>query len=103
MAYQSVNPFNGEVLHTFEEHTDWQMERMLASADKAFREIWSGNPIGERAKIIGKAAFLMRDRKEKFARLPTLEMGKRIAESRGEGEGGAESQEGTSPMDNDLH
>jgi len=84
MAYQSVNPFNGEVLQTFEEHTDRQMEKMLASADKAFREIWSGNPIRERAKIIGKAAFLMRDRKEKFARLTTLEMGKRIAESRGE-------------------
>jgi succinate-semialdehyde dehydrogenase/glutarate-semialdehyde dehydrogenase len=75
-----VNPFNGELVRTFEEHTDQQMEKMLAAADKTFRRIWSGNPIRERAKIIGKAASLMRDQKEKFARLPTLEMGKRRAE-----------------------
>jgi succinate-semialdehyde dehydrogenase / glutarate-semialdehyde dehydrogenase len=43
MAYQSVNPFNGEVLRTFEEHTDQQMEKMLSAADKTFREVWSGN------------------------------------------------------------
>src|SRR5580658_11103981 len=84
MAYQSVNPSNGEVLRTFEEHTDQQMEKMLAAADKTFREIWSGKPVRERAKIIGKAASLMRDQNEKFARLTTLEMGKRIAEGRGE-------------------
>src|SRR4051812_38762647 len=84
MAYQSVNPFNGEVLRTFEEHTDQQMEKMLAAADKAFREIWSGTAVRERAKVIGKGASIMRDQKEKFARLTTLEMGKRIGESRGE-------------------
>jgi succinate-semialdehyde dehydrogenase / glutarate-semialdehyde dehydrogenase len=84
MAYQSVNPFNGEVLRTFEEHTDQQMEGMLATADKTFREVWSGKPVRERAKIIGKAASLMRDQQEKFARLTTLEMGKRIGEGRGE-------------------
>ena len=58
MAYQSVNPFNGEVLRTFEEHSDQQMEGMLATADKIFREIWSGKPIRERAKVVGKAASL---------------------------------------------
>jgi succinate-semialdehyde dehydrogenase / glutarate-semialdehyde dehydrogenase len=84
MAYQSVNPFNGEVLRTFEQHTDQQMEQMLATADRTFRDVWSKTPIRERAKVIGKAASLMLDQKEKFARLATLEMGKRIAESRGE-------------------
>jgi len=43
MPYQTVNPFNGEVLRTFDEHTDQQMAQMLASADKTFREIWSKN------------------------------------------------------------
>jgi succinate-semialdehyde dehydrogenase / glutarate-semialdehyde dehydrogenase len=84
MAYQSVNPFNGEVLRTFEPHTDQQMEQMLVVADRAFREVWSRKPVRERAKVVGKAASLMLDQKEKFARLATLEMGKRIAESRGE-------------------
>jgi succinate-semialdehyde dehydrogenase / glutarate-semialdehyde dehydrogenase len=84
MAYQSVNPFNGEVLHSFDEHTDQQMEQMLATADRTFREVWSRKSVRERAKVIGKAASLMLEQKEKFARLATLEMGKRIAESRGE-------------------
>jgi acyl-CoA reductase-like NAD-dependent aldehyde dehydrogenase len=84
MPYQTVNPFDGEVLRTFDEHTDHQMEQMLANADKTFREIWSKKPARERAKIIGKAASLMLEQKEKFARLVTLEMGKRIGESRGE-------------------
>jgi succinate-semialdehyde dehydrogenase/glutarate-semialdehyde dehydrogenase len=84
MPYQTVNPFNGEVVRTFDEHTDQQMEQMLANADKTFRENWSKKPVRDRAKIIGKAASLMLEQKEKFARLATLEMGKRIAESRGE-------------------
>jgi succinate-semialdehyde dehydrogenase/glutarate-semialdehyde dehydrogenase len=33
--------------------------------------------------VVGEAASLMLDQKEMFARLATLEMGKRIAESRG--------------------
>jgi succinate-semialdehyde dehydrogenase/glutarate-semialdehyde dehydrogenase len=84
MAYQSVNPFNGEVLRTFDPHTDQRMEQMLATADETFRQKWSKTSIRERAKVIGKAATLMLDQREKFARLATLEMGKRIAESRGE-------------------
>jgi len=84
MPYQTVNPFNGEMLRTFDEHTDKQMDQMLANADKTFREIWSKKPVRDRAKIVGKAASLMLEQKEKFARLATLEMGKRIAESRGE-------------------
>src|SRR5580658_9263876 len=89
MPYQTVNPFNGEVLHTFNDHTDQQMEQMLANADKTFREIWSKKPVRDRANIIGKAASLMLEQKEKFARLATLEMGKRIGESRGEVDLGA--------------
>src|SRR5580698_9808626 len=84
MAYQTVNPSNGELLRTFDEHTDQQMEEMLATAERTFREVWSGKSVRERAQVIGKAASLMVDQKEKFARLATLEMGKRIAEGRGE-------------------
>ena len=84
MAYQSINPFNGEVLRTFDQHTNQQMENMLATAHEAFRSLWSKAAIRDRAKVVGKAASLMLERKEDLARLATLEMGKRIAESRGE-------------------
>src|ERR1700691_2114640 len=55
----------------------------LAKADKTFRA-WAARPFGERSKIIGRSAQVLLERKEEMARLATLEMGKRIAESRGE-------------------
>jgi succinate-semialdehyde dehydrogenase/glutarate-semialdehyde dehydrogenase len=84
MPYQSVNPATGQLSQSFQEHTDHQMMDALAAADKAYREFWSSAPYKERAKYIGKAAKLMLEQKESLARLATIEMGKRIAESRGE-------------------
>jgi succinate-semialdehyde dehydrogenase/glutarate-semialdehyde dehydrogenase len=84
MPYQSVNPATGEVLQVFQEHTDEQMMEALAAADNTYREVWCTTPYKERAKYIGKAAALMLKEKEVLARLATIEMGKRIAESRGE-------------------
>lgn len=84
MPYQTVNPATGELLKTFPEHTDAQAFDALARADRAYRDIWSPLPIAERAARIARAADLMLDRAEDLARLATLEMGKRLEESRGE-------------------
>jgi hypothetical protein len=83
MHYRSVNPATGEVLKTFAEHTDNQVMDALSAADRAFRS-WAGRPFSERSKIIGRSAHILRVKMEELARLATLEMGKRIAESRGE-------------------
>ena len=83
MPYRSVNPATGEVLKTFTEHTDQEMMDALATADKAFVS-WGTRPVAERAKVISHAAQLLLERKGELARLATVEMGKRIAESRGE-------------------
>jgi succinate-semialdehyde dehydrogenase/glutarate-semialdehyde dehydrogenase len=83
MSYVSVNPATGEVLRTFTEHTDEEMWDALVTADQAFRS-WASRPFSERSKIIERSALLLLDKKEELARLATLEMGKRIAESRGE-------------------
>ncbi len=84
MPYQSVNPATGELLQRFEEYTDDQMMAALAAADTTYRAKWSSASFKERAKYVGRAAALMLERKEALARLATMEMGKRIAESRGE-------------------
>ena len=84
MAYQSVNPANGEILRRFDQHTDEQMQNALATADNTYRHIWSRMAIRDRAKIVGRAASLMLERKEALARLASLEMGKRISEGRTE-------------------
>jgi succinate-semialdehyde dehydrogenase/glutarate-semialdehyde dehydrogenase len=83
VPYHSLNPATGEILETFAEHTDQEMMNALAKADNAFGS-WAARPIEERAKIIARAAQLLLEQKSELARLATLEMGKRIAESRGE-------------------
>src|SRR6266851_785029 len=84
MAYQSVNPANGEIRRSFDEHNDEQMRSALATADNTYRNVWSTMAIRDRAKIVGRAASLMRERIENLARLASLEMGKRISEGRSE-------------------
>src|ERR1700722_2557551 len=83
MPYVSVNPATGEVLRSFPEHTDEEMWDALSTANQAFRP-WASRPFSERSKIIGRSAQLLLEKKEELARLATLKMGKRIAESRGE-------------------
>ncbi len=83
MAYQSVNPFNGTVLKTFVETTDQELETAIADAAKCF-DVWKNISFAHRAVVASKAAALMRTRVDELARLVTLEMGKRIDESRGE-------------------
>src|ERR1700722_6265906 len=83
VPYRSVNPATGEVLKILPEHTDEQVWNALAKADKAFRT-WASRPFSERSKIIARSAQILLEQKEELARLATLEMGKRIAESRGE-------------------
>jgi len=82
MAYQSINLLNGELLQKFDQHTDAQMESALAEADSTFQNVWSKASFRDRAKVVGKAASLMLERKEQLARLAAIEMGKRISEGR---------------------
>ena len=83
MTYQSVNPYNGETLKTFDRLTDPQLESALASAATCF-ESWRHNTFAERAVVVAKAAAIMRVHIDEFARLVTLEMGKLINEARDE-------------------
>lgn len=83
MSYQSVNPSNGKTLKTFAEHSDKQLEQALETAAACF-ETWRHTTFTERAAVGAKAASIMRARSEEYARPVTLEMGKLIAEARGE-------------------
>jgi succinate-semialdehyde dehydrogenase / glutarate-semialdehyde dehydrogenase len=83
MTYQSINPFDGKTLKTFENHTDTQLEAALVTAAACF-ETWRRKSFAERAAVLTKAASIMRSRVDEFARPVTFEMGKLIEESRGE-------------------
>jgi succinate-semialdehyde dehydrogenase/glutarate-semialdehyde dehydrogenase len=83
MTYQSLNPATGKLLKKFEELTDKELDAKLAIAETCF-ETWRHKSYAERAKIVDKAAKLLHEQADKFARTMTLEMGKRIAEAKGE-------------------
>ncbi|WP_062348335.1 NAD-dependent succinate-semialdehyde dehydrogenase [Novosphingobium sp. CCH12-A3] len=83
MTYQSINPYDGKLLQSFDDLTDESLETKIATANACF-ESWRQTTFAERAAIAAKAAAIMRTRADEFARPVTLEMGKRIAEARGE-------------------
>jgi succinate-semialdehyde dehydrogenase/glutarate-semialdehyde dehydrogenase len=83
MAYQSVNPNTGKVLKSFEQLSDAQLDTSLAAAEHCFHS-WKKMSFAERAVILNKAAALLHAHVDDFAKLATLEMGKRIDEARGE-------------------
>jgi succinate-semialdehyde dehydrogenase/glutarate-semialdehyde dehydrogenase len=83
MSYQSVNPYDGKILKSFEELTDKQLETALETAATCF-ETWRQKSFADRAIVATKAAAIMRKCVDEFARPVTLEMGKLIEEARGE-------------------
>jgi succinate-semialdehyde dehydrogenase/glutarate-semialdehyde dehydrogenase len=82
-AYESVNPFDGKTVTHFEELTDKQLEVKIAKAASCYRA-WKSKSYKDRALIVAKAAKLMHEDVDRFAKHATLEMGKLINEARGE-------------------
>ena len=84
MNYQTINPTSEELIKTFPQHTDEQLERFIATAQEVFKSNWSRRSITERKTIVKKAASLLRENLDDFARLVTLEMGKLYGEAKAE-------------------
>lgn len=79
---RSTNPSTGELLREYAELDDDELDAAVDRSRQAFDE-WRRVPIEERARLVGAAAKVLRDRRSEFARLMTLEAGKpvRAAES----------------------
>ena len=84
MTYQTINPFTEQVLKTFPDHTDAELETTLAKADATFRDDWRARTFKQRAEVMAKAAALLRERIDDFAALATQEVGKLLREAKGE-------------------
>lgn len=84
MAYQSTNPYNGQVLQQFEEIDDAALDTLLQAAHGCFSTQWRDTSFAQRRAVLARAAALMRERAPQLARLATLEMGKLLAQSQGE-------------------
>lgn len=84
-----TDPATGAVLAEVADAQPEDGERALAAAD-AMQASWAATPPRERGEILRRAFELVTARAEEFALLMTLEMGKPLAESRGEVAYGAE-------------
>lgn len=83
MAYKTVNPYTGKEVKSFDEISKQELDGKLQEASSCF-ETWRKTNFEDRKKIVQKVADLMRERSDELATLITLEMGKRIKESKGE-------------------
>ncbi|SEL39692.1 succinate-semialdehyde dehydrogenase / glutarate-semialdehyde dehydrogenase [Kosakonia sacchari] len=83
MAYVTTNPYTGEVVKTFPDATDTEVNGAIERSHRAFGE-WKNVSFAQRGAILQNAANLLRQQKDEFAQLLTLEMGKLISEARAE-------------------
>ena len=84
MTYQTVNPYTAQTVKTFTNVNDAVLEQQLSAASACFQLNWRLTSFAQRKTVLKRAAELMRERAEPLAALITLEMGKLIAQSRGE-------------------
>lgn len=83
MSIQSVNPYDSELLESFEEMTPVEIDAAIGKADAAYRE-WKDKSFADRAKVLKRVAELYRERKEELALLMAKEMGKKVEHGRAE-------------------
>ncbi|MFT8895883.1 MAG: NAD-dependent succinate-semialdehyde dehydrogenase [Acetobacter sp.] len=85
MAYATTNPFTNEQIKVFPNATDAEIDTALDSAHNAFLS-WRTTSFAERAKVMQKAADILRANIDEYSKLLTLEMGKVFGESKAETE-----------------
>lgn len=84
MAYKTVNPANNKLIKEYPSHTDADVEAALSTADALYYSDWSKGSIDKRLAVLHKLADLIDSRSEELAKIASEEMGKLIAQSRGE-------------------
>lgn len=77
---ESVEPATETVLARFDSHSAAAVDDAITQADAAF-QIWRSVPIAQRAVPMHALARVLRDRKDRYARTITTEMGKPITEA----------------------
>ena len=80
---KSVNPATGELIRDYAEHSDADVRGRITAAQRAYGT-WRGASFTDRAALMRRAVDLLRQQREKLARLMTDEMGKPIASAEAE-------------------
>lgn len=80
---ETKNPATGEILATFPAGTKEDTTKAIDAAEKAFPK-WKKTPAPKRGDIILKAALIMKEKKDELGEIVSKEMGKIIAEGKGD-------------------
>jgi len=83
MSIQSSNPVTGQLVKEYPELSQDGVEAAIQRAHRAQSE-WRSTDFTLRSTLMKKAAAVLRERKDQYARLMAVEMGKPISEGRGE-------------------
>lgn len=85
MALESINPATGELLEAFPEWSPKRTGEVITEVHEAWL-LWRQTPFADRARLMRQAAAVLRRKRDEYARIMALEMGKPIAEGRAEAE-----------------
>jgi len=80
---QTINPATGEPGKAYDPHSIDDAKAAAQAAQAAFLD-WRRTSFDERSAVLHKAAEILRQRKDEFARLMTEEMGKTLTDGRAE-------------------
>ena len=83
MPIVAINPATDETIKEYEEMTGAEVAAIIESAGETFQS-YRRTSFQERAECMRKAAQILRDRTDEFARLMAQEMGKPVKEGRSE-------------------
>ena len=80
---KAINPATEELIAEYPDHDATEVERRLALAAAAFPS-WRDFSFAERSELMRRAADLLRENRDRFARLMTAEMGKTLTSAESE-------------------
>lgn len=80
---QSINPFTGQVICNYREHTSSEVEEIICKVDTAFH-LWKMTSFGQRAICMKNLQAILLEKKDELAGIIVSEMGKVKREAIGE-------------------
>ena len=85
MSFESINPATGEKINEYAGASPAEVASAVEAASDAFLS-WKRVDIRERAKLMRSVARILRDSKDRWAKLMAEEMGKPVSQGRAEAE-----------------
>ncbi len=81
----TINPATEEILNEYQEFDESQIEAKIELASKQ-QKLWQKTTFAHRSTLMKQAACILRDGKQKYAKLMALEMGKPLSQGIAEAE-----------------